>query len=115
MVSLEEDIFEAGKRHPRQTVEHGFRLEPPVDIISKENQKVTLRRARTGIGLDLAEQTREQIVAAMNVADGINPHALGYGRGLAALKRTLEPVEQSADHAFLPGMPAHAAPSVSPQ
>ena len=63
-------------------------VRPPVDIVAEKHQSRLRCGPGAGVSLDRIEQPGEQIVAAVDIADGIDALAVGQARhvGSNALK-----------------------------
>jgi hypothetical protein len=80
----EHDFVIAEQRNKRalafeaeQTVDHLAAVGAAVDIVAEKDQGLALDLAAPlGVGLDLGEETREQIHAAVDVADSVDELAL---------------------------------------
>ena len=57
-----------------QSIDRFARGWPAIDIITQKHVKRSCRRAERDIAADPSQQLIEQVKAAMNVADGIDPH-----------------------------------------
>ena len=88
MVSLDEMYLGKGRRMPAQLPDHpGARRSPVYQVAEKDNETRPLRAGGI-VGLDQAQDAREFVLAAMHIADGIDPLArasAGAGRRLAWL------------------------------
>ncbi len=80
VVALEVDRFESGGRRLQEQVDDLARLGAAVDVIAEIDHDVARRRPVLGVGRDHGVQKREQVGAAVDVADGIEPRAGGSGR-----------------------------------
>ena len=101
VIALQEDAFETGCEIAGQPVDHGPGLQPAIDVIPQKNQDLARpRRGGGGIGLDQAQKRGQQIVAAVNIADRIDPHAVRRARhhGRRAAEHAPQPIEDPARH-----------------
>src|SRR5690606_18486938 len=96
MVPLEKDMLETGNSIADEPVNDLLRLKPPVHIIPEIDHDIALARRGLGIRFDLLVKTGQQVVAAVNVAYGIDAQARWQPRFfLRAAKRAFQPRHKS--------------------
>jgi hypothetical protein len=77
VIAHQADAAIAGRRLRRQPFQHLRRLRPAIDIVAQENLDAFPRRGIGKLGGYARMERAKEIEAAMNVADGIDPKAVG--------------------------------------
>jgi len=65
------------RKPPDQAIDNAFRVRAAIDVVSEKDENNRQASSAPLIPFDQAQQGLEQIKAAMNVADGVKPHAFG--------------------------------------
>ena len=77
VVALQMNAFEAGQRRADQRPDDATSVRAAVQVIAEIDDDPTVRWAAAAVYEDSVANRLQQVRPAVNVADGINPHAVG--------------------------------------
>ena len=75
VIALEKNSF-LGPPASEQEIQHFSRSRPPVNIVADKDHDRAIGRVQCTIHIDLVKQARQEIGAAMNISDRVNPEPI---------------------------------------